>query len=510
METLTRLVHVIDPISAFLDNRMNPLLVRELRQLVRNRFVIVMLNLYIGVLVLASLMVVGFTADFTQASGQDLFSALAVILSVAALLVVVPYTGLVTAMERINDDLMFTSAIRPSSIIWGKFLNGIIISLLLFSVTLPFFTFANQLRGLDMYEAGAIVWLIFLGLHIFNALAILVFSGVRSYVQLVVCAGGMLVAAGFVASVGLALLLDTSSPLHRSVGGLTWENLLLFTLVGVMGIAVLLSAAIANVAPPTTNRATPFRVTVTSVYAGSLLLAVYFQTSIGATEALKIWVFCMSWTLVPLTIMAVCERDRLGVRIRATIPRFPPLRVFAFPFYSGAPNALVWVALLGTGILLIAFQLEGVSPLVLPWPSEILNPCYAVVFLFDYCITAMLLRSWFFPKGLTHQMTWLLVGLLLTFMIVGGLLGHLVTMNDDLGSWDYEETAFAAPNPFLLINRSDAGFDVTGVETQRYCALFWGMALLPFFLFWFLPRIFRFRPVKVDRATLEADAAPKE
>ncbi len=501
MDTLARAVRFVDPIAAYLDNRMNPLLVRELRQLVRNRFIIVMLNLYIGLLVLVGLLNVGFTEDANQASGENLFHALAVILNIISLLVVVPYTGLITASERINDDLMFTSGLRPVSIVLGKFLNGVILSLLLFSVTLPFFTLANQLRGLDMSTAFTIIWLAFLGLHLFNAFTILVFSGIRTYVQLVVCAGLTLV-AGYFCTVGFWDMFWYSSRFGSGAAMPMWE-VLNFTLLALLLLAIFLAGSIANVASPNTNRALPFRLTVTTAYLLSFAIAWYCQTCHGVGIAISIWCVCVFWCLVPLTILAVCERDRLGLRIRASIPKFLPLRLAVFPFYSGAPSALAWVGLLGLGVFGVILSGAAnefpLTELGWFWRDDTLfqKVLCSMLFLFNYCVTALLMRSWFFPKAMRHQFTWLLIGFLVSVLVVGGMTAYfIVQQQEDFSTWGYDETAFAAPNPFTLIQYVMTGNGEFSAA-QKGCALFWGMALVPLLLVWLFPRLRDFSPPAV-------------
>ncbi len=131
---------------------MNPLLLKELRQLVRNRFIIVLINLFIAVMVVACMTATLFqqTSPLYEGSGTRLFVTLTSFLSFACFLAVVVYTAKSTANERINDDLMLTSAMRPSTIIIGKVLSGAVLTLLLMSITAPFVMLAYLLRGLDM------------------------------------------------------------------------------------------------------------------------------------------------------------------------------------------------------------------------------------------------------------------------------------------------------------------------------------------------------------------------
>ena len=138
---------------SYFDNHLNPLLLRELRQLVRNRYIIVLINLFVAVLVFACVLTVllsnGPRGPLNDAVGSGLFAALTGIMGVACFLAVVVYTAIGTASERINGDLMFASALKPSQIVLGKFFSGIILTFLLMSVTFPFVTLAYLLRGLD-------------------------------------------------------------------------------------------------------------------------------------------------------------------------------------------------------------------------------------------------------------------------------------------------------------------------------------------------------------------------
>ncbi|MDR1269929.1 MAG: ABC transporter permease, partial [Planctomycetaceae bacterium] len=148
----------------------NPLLLRELRQQVRNRFIIVLINLYVAVLVVVCLSNVLLPQNSSQIHGNGgiLFVGLAVTMGIACFFTVVVYTALTTASERINGDLMFTSALKPSTIVFGKAFAGAILTMLLMSMTAPFVAVAYLLRGLDL-EVVAVTFIgIFTTIQVLN------------------------------------------------------------------------------------------------------------------------------------------------------------------------------------------------------------------------------------------------------------------------------------------------------------------------------------------------------
>ena len=493
MNTLSRVTHLIDPVASFFDNRMNALLVRELRQLVRNRFIIIMLNLYIGILALVCLLNVSFAADeymYNNASGVTLFYWIAGIMGTVGFLIVIPYTALVTAMERINNDLMFTSAIRPSSIVLGKFMNGLILSLLLFSVTLPFFTVANQLRGLDMFTAIGNVWLTFLNLQLTIAVVILLFTAVRTYVQLVMMSIGAIIGSIMLLQ-GFFFMLAMRGGGFLFGGDYTWWGLLWMTLFYAILIAVFLSAAIINVAAPTTNRFMPFRITTTLAFIFSFAVCAYLSFDLSAPDLMKTWSLVALWSLLPILLLTICDRDEYSPRLRNLLPRSPVYRFLIFPFHTGAVNGMLWASLLAVIIFLTSGLFIPEVFMTGSYTQDDYNVFFLILFLFDYCFTAILLQKWLLGRWIPRGMTWLLVGLLLTFFVTGGLLLHFVveSTSDNYGWANYDESVFAATNPILLFNDFHQEHRI-----QSLCALVWAVALVPLILIWAIPILWTFTP----------------
>src|SRR5262247_2825772 len=137
-----------------LGDRINPIVVKELRQAVQSRFVIAALLtlllvqlVAIGIYILASgPSLCGFDA------GRQSFLMLFGILLVVALIFVPLYTGARLAAERsdINVDLLFITTIKPRSVIAGKMFAAIMLTAMIYSACMPFMAFTYFLRGIDL------------------------------------------------------------------------------------------------------------------------------------------------------------------------------------------------------------------------------------------------------------------------------------------------------------------------------------------------------------------------
>ena len=469
----------------YFDNYLNPLLLRELRQLVRNRYIIVLINLFIAVLVLTCVFTV-LVVDRPQdrATGQGLFAALTGIMGFACFLTVVVYTSVVTATERINGDLMFASALKPSQIVLGKFYSGMILTFLLMSITLPFVTLAYLLRGLDFQMVLISFGMTFLMIQVMNALAIFIFSNVKTHVHTFVgiIASGFICITGF--NIGVSLLVFG--------GGNDWTQFFSVALSLLALLGFFLALAVATVAPPTANRLLPLRIIVTSTLLLSLAYCCFIFA--GSGDIFEGWTIFWSFALIPLLMLVVCERETWTYRVRKTIPGNFVLRMLAFPFYTGSPCGLVWIALLAGVIVFIGaticvtYQTRFFTDNVFGFFSdEVWKLILAWMFAFNYCVTALLLRSFLFPKVPTAKI-WAIALALLMLGTFGSMLTFYLMEGDLFDASDrYSAHILSALNPFMLTDNYD--------QTLRFfAATAWtGLLMLPF-LFWFALRIREFTP----------------
>jgi len=234
--------------------------------MVRNLFVVIMLNLYLGVLVLASIiaLVANPPTSFEKSLGGNLFAVMLSITFLFTLVVICAYSLFVTSFEKINDDLMFASGITPWQIVSGKFFSGLVLSLLLFSVGIPFFTWAYCLRGLDLETLFSTVYIAFLGVQIGNAFAILIASGIKTTIQLIFTIFGVFILSSYLAPISLFFILSftwSGSPLTIATLPV-WLVCFNVTLVALSLIALFLLTATVSLSPVSSNRMFPVRVFV--------------------------------------------------------------------------------------------------------------------------------------------------------------------------------------------------------------------------------------------------------
>ena len=129
-----------------LDDQLNPIVVKELRQAVKSRMVVGILGLFLGLqlLLLGFYLLSGEMRSQSQvidwSAGYEVFRIQQGILLFTIMIAVPAYACIRLANERTdqNVDLMFISTLRPASIVWGKFFAAVVLGLLVFSACAPF------------------------------------------------------------------------------------------------------------------------------------------------------------------------------------------------------------------------------------------------------------------------------------------------------------------------------------------------------------------------------------
>ncbi|MBM4049402.1 MAG: hypothetical protein FJ279_30265, partial [Planctomycetes bacterium] len=133
---------------------LNPVMLKELRQLVRARFIssVVLVFLVaelsiIGIYAIKPTLILGlYAAGRTQglaAAAGPLFRSLLMVLSLVCGVAIPGYVGIRLGRERseANLDLLSATTLKPGAIIRGKLYSGLILVALMFSLAMPFMTF---------------------------------------------------------------------------------------------------------------------------------------------------------------------------------------------------------------------------------------------------------------------------------------------------------------------------------------------------------------------------------
>ncbi len=251
-----------------LDDLLNPIVVKELRQAVKSRIVMVALVLFL-ILQLAILLLHLSLDDPRRLDGTSLhlgrsiFQILQGILLGTCMLLIPAYAGVRLASEHsdTNVDLLFISTLRPRGIIAGKLQASIVLILLIFSACAPFMTFTYLLRGIDIPSILLVL--------VVDFLVVLLGTQVAIFLGTVPANAGLKLLLGLFGLGSLCTLfgygMATSVVLLDEGLGSRMDTLdfwlvagaLVLAVVAVIGLLFMWSVAI--VSPPSLNRALPVR-----------------------------------------------------------------------------------------------------------------------------------------------------------------------------------------------------------------------------------------------------------
>ena len=484
------------------DGRMNPIAVKELRQISRGKFLPVIL---IGFL-FTQLTIAGVVAFLGSPSpGPDLYRALFGFLTGVCGLLIPAYAGFRLAQERadMNRDLLFITTLKPSSIVWGKTLSAAVLAALIYSVCMPFIVMTYMLRGVDLLSA----FLHIVQSYLFALTAILVgilMGGmpVNRFLKTMIGLFALLVVFIVQAS-GAAFRVPTGGSLiHMGVEeafGAAFKFLCIWVLPSV-GFFLL---AAAFISPPSANRALAPRVYITAAWLVSFVGVVIWAKISNDHYHIYWWVAVLCAVFGWALAFGVSERDELGPRVRQAIPRSRLRRVFAFLFYSGSAGGFLWAS---AGIVMT--YLAGSSAAILfGWTDfkeiseELLNFLgFASFNAWSAAVCAVFIHRMFLRNRVSAAYTWLIaVGV----HLISNLLWAVFAFGfETYRGWDLPELLLAV----LAVGAaagSDLGSDGPPTIAAGVIALVLGCACLP----WIVRQAAAFKPVPLKTRRTEDGSA---
>jgi hypothetical protein len=335
-------------------------------------------------------------------------------------------------------------------------MSGVLLTLILMSVTMPFVTLAYLLRGIDLTDIVVVLIWLFLVIQMLNCFAI--FASALNRIKYSVFLSTMAVAAAsFFTYVGV--MGGITFMLYHNM--IRWQDnigVVLFNSFAI--IAMLICGSTAMFSPPASNRMFPVRVLFTSIFVIAIVAA--FSELLGSVNDACDGIEIVCLLVSPFIILMIsCERDKWSTRIRKTLPKSFLYRAILFPFYTGAACGIFW-------FLCVMFVVTAMIIFVsYPAPDNIINgelqiDCFfgVFVFAFNYSVTAMLIRSWFFKKLDTSYVAIIVLILALVFTL-GSTLLYLsvmitmgesnIAMNNPLES--YSQELVSAWNPFCDVGQ---------------------------------------------------------
>jgi len=490
-----------------LDDKLNPIVVKELRQAVNGRFVaaVLILFLLVSVITVAIAMMAAGGRDQYEL-GRPVMLFLQGILLTTCVLFLPAYAAIRLASEHsdTHTDLMFITTIPPRAIIWGKLLATTVLAVLIYSACMPFMTLSFLLRGVDLptiamslgFSFAIVVAAIMLG--IFTACVtssrgfrVLLALGLIAALLMIVwsAVGGTVAAVSFGGFVGS--------------GWDFWVGLIGFLITLGSGIVLLYSFSVALISPSSSNRIMPVRLTIMGVWLVMAALLWTFGFAYGDEEVFEIWAVGSAALLAITFLIGVGEREEWGLRLRRKIPRNPLLRAGAFLLFSGAAGGVLWtwtmIGLTFAGLAAACVIADQITGMRTNWDDEV--PVIMLGFaLYGYCyaMTALLLRRYVLNVYIKPAHTW---SLALVLVALGCALPPLAAFIADQDRWLYTgESFWMIANPYSMLSRSAR-------EQALLFLIAWAVIVTMLSVPWFAGQVRRFRPADDEESASVDEAA---
>ncbi len=482
-----------------MNDRLNPIVVKELRQAVQGKFLIAVIICFLclQLLTMGIFLITDESISESFDAGLKIFRVLLSILFGTCLLFVPAYTGLRLATERADADvdLLFITTLRPRSIIWGKFLSGLVLTVLLYSTCMPFMAFTYLLRGIDLPSIFILLALDLIVVAVSTQGAILigclpanrafkVILGLVWLVLIIFVFNAITLFSLFLLGLGIGSQLDSWRFWRGALGVLAGG-------LGLIGIFALLSIAL--ISPLSANRALPVRLFATAAWILTGVGAAIWSVGVNNFIPIAVWATLNILLHSIGLFVAVSERERWGRRIRRSIPHRWLLRSLAFLFYSGDAGGVAWSSLM----IILTLLFVGVWLIVFPqmltgYDIEAIGALASLgLYAFSYTLGASLIRRRFLVDRIANSYTWaialILLGITTTIVPLGLFFLY--------GDWNKEWLVASPLGPLLFSDTK--GYVPNSIAIASVCAIFVGVLNLP----WFIRRVGDFRPLREEAAS---------
>ena len=442
-------------------DRMNPIVVKELRQAVKSRFLIFSLLLLFLLQPIGLVMYILFQGPQATSpdwqGGREAFLVLQYILLAACLLFLPISVGWRLASERsdVNVDLMYITTLSPAKIITGKLTASFILAIMFFSACTPFMVFTYFLRGIDLFII--ILVLLFDVVVVFGAVLLCLFLATVSRNRVVKAFLGLLGLAAIVAIYAYTAMGVYSMVIYMNSSVWYqpefWITVCTSALVLFIFLGLLYTWSIAMVSAPSSNRTLATRLFVLSAWFISgtgLFVWGFFQPATiypwMRDIPVVIWLQTTTFLFGLTLLMAFHEREEWGPRITRKIPKFFLFRGVAFLLYNGSAGgvlfSLLFFSLSVFGALLWDQTFSGTTIRSGYYGPEMIVEQFvrgvSVLFLYFYCygMTALFIRRMLLTT-LPAYFTWVILILLFVLFCIVPMLMGLAFFGFDIFSNDY-------------------------------------------------------------------------
>jgi hypothetical protein len=401
-----------------IDDRINPITVKEMRQVVRGKFFWGILILFLGFQCVVLSLSLADGAASRGNSGSEALGFLFGILMLGCFAIIPLYSGFRFAKERSenNEELLYITTITPFSIIWGKFTAAFAFILLIFSAFAPFMAMTFFLKGVDMPLMFLILGLCLLICAVATIFQLALGSLARDGNIFNVLRGiGLFVQISFfftVASMVAEALRYGGARFFGVANTLGGILTFIFLLAGLASFLFLAAAAV--VSPPTSNKMKPVRGFLTIFWFLSFCVAYYWSTQSFHSPLISGWGIMSIFAINFMMIVSVCERENLTARVARNVSKTFLKNRLDFIFSSGSAGGIVWCLLMLVATIIVVSLFPSASSL------RVHNEFYKVAFgfsayIFAYGMLGSFIRRVFLADFVKCTNTWVIV--LVTCMV---------------------------------------------------------------------------------------------
>jgi hypothetical protein len=380
--------------SRFAD-RLNPVLLRELRQGIRSRSFLVGLALVLAAIALVAVLIAASAEDMS--AGEPFLAALSTL--VGASIFIIPARALFAIGREVEPGMseqILLSKLSPGQIVNGHLYAAAFHAVVFISLFAPLLALTYLLRGVDVLQVA-----IGLGAAAMLSLATSaagVAIGSLGRWRAALPAVRALGAAGltFAAGGGIVFISEALPELMRvrTFDPQVFRSMLLLSVL-ILALVVSLGRLVATamLSHPFENRSTAFRVhgLVTTVLCMGWVAWALPSTVLD--EAAPATAFVLCFFLAPLWVIAATEEEQLSPRVRLFVPKRSLLALLAAPLFPGGGRGLLFA--LGSAGLLVALLL-GIPSWLTPGGVDASDASFtamAVLYLLFYAATGRVIRS---------------------------------------------------------------------------------------------------------------------
>ena len=391
----------------------NPVALRELRQLVRSKIITMSLAIFPGILFVFTMLAVSTAMRdkppeelaFGDGLGDGPFTMVSVMTGLVACLGIPFYATMKAIMETKRDatGLEFTTALTPANIIGGRLAATAILIGATVATAMPFFIFAYLLRGIPLEQVFLMPFGLFAyGLSSF-AIALSVSCRQGSVAMKVITTVLLFFLLTIFSSVSQISLMTIGSH-SEAPSTLATTTYILLSLVATLVFFRAYCASLLS--PPHVDGERPFRRVVFALFLLSSTLAFY------SLDACNAW--CITWVSIAgvLLIQSALSPREIPRAARGSAPRNFFIRLFSFPFTTGAVPGMLFA------FLIIAIA-GGIFSLRVKDGDEILILCSVVaeVTFAPILVGAILRRKKALPR--TYRFAgWIMIALLCLVSVI--------------------------------------------------------------------------------------------